>query len=67
VAALKFSIEERDKVVTFRYNRYVESFDISLLGMYETYERVKYAALTAGLPLNETTLEQLLREVRGLV
>lgn len=66
MAMARYSITERDKVVTFRYRGYVESFDISNLGMYETYERVKYAALTAGLRLDHSTLEKLLREVRRL-
>jgi hypothetical protein len=64
---VNYHITERNKVVTFRYGRYIESFDIQDLGVYETYERVKYAAITAGLKLSEDTLEKLLREVRGLL
>jgi hypothetical protein len=67
VGKLVYSIAERKGVVTFTYGRYVESFDIRGLGMYEVYERIRFAALTAGLPLSQDSLEQLLREVKRLV
>lgn len=57
----------RDGVVTFKYGRYVESFDVEMLGAYETYERIRYAAITAGLSLNDETMAELLREAKGLL
>jgi len=54
-------------VVTFKYGRYVESFDVEMLGAYETYERIRYAAITAGLSLNDETMAELLREAKGLL
>jgi hypothetical protein len=63
---LVYTITNHQGVVTFKYGRYVESFDIRDLGFLQTYERIKFAAITAGLPLTEETLEDLFREVKGL-
>lgn len=66
MANVSYSIASHNGTVTFRYGRYVESFDIRDLGFLQTYERIKFAAITAGLPLTEQTLEDLFREVKGL-
>jgi hypothetical protein len=34
--------------------------------MLQTYEALKWAAVTAGIPLEEDTLMELFREARGL-
>lgn len=54
-------------IVTFQYGKYIESFDVEVVGIYETYERIKWAAITAGLTLTEETMEQLTQEARGLL
>ena len=38
-------------VVTFKCGRYVESVDVEVLGMVETWERLKWAAITCGNPV----------------
>lgn len=55
-----------DGTVTFKSERYIEHIDVRHLGLLETYEALKYAAITAGLSLNEHTLEELFRLARGL-
>jgi hypothetical protein len=66
MAEVHYSITSHNGTVTFRYGKYVESFDIRDLGFLQTYERIKFAAITAGLPLNEDTLQDLFREIKGL-
>lgn len=56
----------RDGTVTFKSGRYVEHIDIRWIGYLETYERLKLAALSAGFSLSQSTLEELLKEARGL-
>ena len=56
----------RDGTATFRYGRYVEHIDPRHLGLMQTYEAIKYAAITAGLPLTEETLLDLMQTARGL-
>ncbi len=56
----------KDGTITFKSGRYVEHIDIRFIGYLETYERLKIAALTAGFSLKESTLEELLKEARGL-
>ena len=56
----------KDNTVTVRFGDYVEHFDISTKGMYETYEYIKYAMISAGLSPDGETLEELLREVKQL-
>lgn len=60
-----------DGTATFRARRpdgrrYVEHFDVRDKGLVETYEAIRWSAVTAGLPLGEDMLEDLMREVRGL-
>lgn len=45
---------------------YVEHIDTRDLGMFQTYERLKYAAITAGMSLSEQTLHDLFRIAKGL-
>jgi hypothetical protein len=56
----------RDGTVTFRSGRYVEHIDVRMLGMLETYEAIRYAAVTAGVSLTDDLLAELLREARNL-
>lgn len=56
----------RDGTVTFKYGRYVESFDVEGKGLYETYEAIKWIAVTAGISLSESDLQDLYQEARGL-
>jgi hypothetical protein len=61
----------RDGTVTLRAalpdgRKYVEHFDVESKGLLETFESVRFAALTAGLHLSDRSLEDLLREARGL-
>jgi hypothetical protein len=56
----------KDGTVTFRTKTFVEHFDGRDKGMLETYEYIKTLAVTAGISLNQETLEELLRDVRGL-
>lgn len=57
----------KNGVVTFKFEGYIESFDVQVLGVYETYERIRWAAITAGITLTEVSMEQLLLEARGLL
>ena len=57
----------RSGVVVFRYGSYIESFDVEVIGPLQTYERNKWAAITAGLQLNQDTLDDLMREAKGLI
>ena len=57
----------KDGTATFRYGRYVESFDVEGKGLYETYEAIKWIAITAGIELSDGVLEEFFREARGLV
>jgi hypothetical protein len=63
---VNYTLRARNGVVTFKTGRYVESFDIRDLSIYESWERIRFAALTAGITLNEDTVTKLLREVKGL-
>lgn len=56
-----------DGTATFRYEGYVQHVDVANLGLLETYEHVKFAAICAGLQLSEETLDELFRAARGLV
>jgi hypothetical protein len=55
-----------DGTVTFKFGRYIEHIDMRHLGLFESYEALKYAAITAGLSLSEEPLEELFRIARGL-
>jgi hypothetical protein len=55
-----------DGTVTFRCERYVEHFSVKDKTYVETYEAIRWGCLTAGLELQQDTLEELLREVRNL-
>lgn len=56
----------KDGTVTFKFGRYIEHFIVSDKTYVETYEYIKWTAITAGLQLNQETLEDLLRRVRNL-
>ena len=56
----------KDGTVTFRSGRYVEHFDPRDKGLLQTYDCIKFAAVTAGISLTQETLEDLMREARGL-
>lgn len=67
MARKTFTIKRHgDGTVTFRSGRYVENIDIRYKGMLETYEAIKYAAISAHIVLNQDTLEEVLREAKGL-
>jgi hypothetical protein len=60
-----------DGTATFRVRRenrsdYIEHFDPRIQGPVQTWEQLKWAAVTAGFGLSDDMLEQLMREVRGL-
>jgi hypothetical protein len=55
-----------DGTATFRFGNYVEHFDAANLGLLETYERCRYAAVAAGLSLTPERLEELMRAAKGL-
>ncbi len=61
-----YSLRRSGHVVTFKAGRYIEAFDVSVLGIFDTAERIKWAAITCGIRLNEQTLHDLLLEARGL-
>lgn len=65
MARESFKLDNKNGTVTFKYGSFVESFDIEFLGPYDTFERIRYAAITAGISLSDETLEQLLREVKN--
>ena len=65
MTSVSYTLTRKGSVVTFKCGKYIESFDVEMLGWYETYERVKYAAITAGVSLNEDTIEKLMKEVRN--
>jgi hypothetical protein len=50
-----------DGTITFRYDRYVEHFERK--GPFDTYENIKWAAISAGINLDEHTLTQLYQEL----
>lgn len=49
--------------ITVRVGRYSESFDTSLMERAEAYDRIKWAAITAGATLNDISVLEILREV----
>jgi hypothetical protein len=55
-----------DGTVEFRAGSYRETIDAANLGDWETYEWIKWAAITAGISLTEEYLEELFREARGM-
>lgn len=72
MAKKSFSVRRNaDGTVTFKTRKpngrwYYEHIDVQHKGMLETYDAIRYAAVTAGLSLSEPLLEDLLREARGL-
>lgn len=67
MATKTFNIRRnRDGTITFRFGRYVEHIGIEGKGFLQIYESIKYAAITAGLSLTDSHVEELLREVQGL-
>jgi hypothetical protein len=61
-----FVLKRTRNVVTFKYENYVEHFDVEFKDAVEIYTAIKWGAITAGLTLSHATLKQLLKEVRKL-
>jgi hypothetical protein len=55
-----------DGTATFKYGKYRESFEVVNKGYVETYEAIKYAAITAGIVLSEEILDEFLHEAKQL-
>lgn len=56
-------VTKAGKTITVRIDRYTESFDTTMMSRSEAYDRIRWAAITAGAPLNEETVIRILREV----
>jgi len=54
-----------DGTATIRVGRYVEHLDAHLSPM-EAFDAVKWALVTAGVPLSDDTTEEIWRIARGL-
>jgi hypothetical protein len=50
----------------FRAGRYRQIIPVKDLGMVETYEAIKWAAIVGGIYLEEEHLEELFRQARGM-
>jgi hypothetical protein len=67
MARRTFTLRRTGSTVVFKSGDYVESFDVEVLGAYQTWERIKWAAFTSGVSLSDVVLEELLLEARGLL
>lgn len=56
----------KDGTARVKIGRYVEVIDARNLSLYETYDAVRWAAITGGMPLNDETAEEMMRVARGL-
>jgi len=56
-------VTKSGRTITVRVDRYTESFDTTLMDRAEAYDRIKWAAITAGANLNELSVLEILREV----
>jgi hypothetical protein len=58
VSALKL-ISNADGTLTLRRDRYIETIDLREKSPFERYEAIRWAALTAGVQLDEDHLAEL--------
>jgi hypothetical protein len=49
--------------ISVRVGAYVEAFDTTLMTRADAYDRIKWAAITAGASLNDVSVLEILREV----
>jgi len=61
--------KNKDGTVTLRCpeTHYVEHIDVSNKGFMETYDAVRFAAITAGFHPTDEDLQELFREAKGLI
>jgi hypothetical protein len=56
----------KDGTARVRIGRYVEIIEVANLSLYETFDAIRWAAITGGLPINDETAEEMMRVARGL-
>lgn len=55
-----------DGTATVRIGRYVEHLMAQYMSPYELYEALRYACITAGIPVSDETTTELYRIVREI-